>query len=628
MPPPPSHSHSPARKPPSPLLTRIFLRLRDTADEYLERSADHAAGRRDKMGRKTDAWYEHDFQRQRRAKGRDEKRKKREERRRLKGKEEGMMTGGREEAPSEGTTAVEGGGGSRAGGGSHAGGGGSHAGGGGSHAGGGGHAGGSRMEAVSPMPSEHSYNSTGAQVHERKKDIAAKDSEDEDPVSSDDGSRSDDEEGKKAKEPSGGAAAGGSRAGSRAGGSHASGIRGGGHDNDNTEEYNEHEDFDDEYANAEADEPTIIASPEFGKPEDKGSKDLEETAKGTQEQAPESINQNRHGKLPGRTPQTYALSGIRENIGIRPTKTTEKPEGLSRENEARRAEKGKRTSKPKEVPQAKSKAKKAAKPEQHVPQKTQNGPKVDRDASYVGEQMQREWEKFHGMPDNTYYYGAGSRPHYRYGGPPGTARPQFAFSHHQEGPPEHPWRTRSNAHYELYDQIRFAGFSQRPAYEAYTGGILNLDDSRSEVEAGSIPDVTSDSRSRTKSKPKRRGRPAADFSSEDSTSSSDEDSEPSKPPKSRRSKPKPKRRRSPISSEETTSSEDPTSDSIEKSEPTKTRRSRHEKSGEGKGKKQTSKQTPPPDYDDVVDAPPNHYERLGLSEKATAEESVISLEYF
>ncbi|KAI4258162.1 MAG: hypothetical protein LQ352_001319 [Teloschistes flavicans] len=84
------------------ILTRVARRIRDASEEYIERVEDHEAGRRDKYGRKTRAWYEHEYERQRRIKKREVERKEKEERaRRKKGAEGGrgqlvgppMMTG-------------------------------------------------------------------------------------------------------------------------------------------------------------------------------------------------------------------------------------------------------------------------------------------------------------------------------------------------------------------------------------------------------------------------------------------------------------------------------------------------------------------------------------------------------
>lgn len=47
-------------------LTRVAVRLRDSLDEFIERIEDGEAGRRDKYGRKTQLWYDHEYQRKRR----------------------------------------------------------------------------------------------------------------------------------------------------------------------------------------------------------------------------------------------------------------------------------------------------------------------------------------------------------------------------------------------------------------------------------------------------------------------------------------------------------------------------------------------------------------------------------
>ncbi|KAL8712825.1 MAG: hypothetical protein Q9220_003033 [cf. Caloplaca sp. 1 TL-2023] len=580
-------SQSPPRKPPSPFLTRIFARLRDTADEYLERSSDHAAGRRDNLGRKTDAWYQHDFQRQRRAKERDEKRKKREERKSLKREEEGMMMGG---SGVEGTKGVEGGDGS--------------------------HAGGSAKGVVFAMPSHHSMSSVKAQVHTSKTGEGAKDSEDEEAVSSDDGSGSGDEEAKKAAAGAGskaGSRAGGSKAGGSkvGGGSHASGIRGGNYDDDIAEEYNEHEDFDDEYPEAKAEEPTIIKTPDCGNLAGTEGKDLEGTLK--EEKEDEHVTQKSNEKLPDRAPQPYILSGIRETIGVRPAKASGKPD-TSREVKAGEARKGKESSRPREFPGGNPKAKTAANPEQNLPKKQHGHSRADENTSDIRQQMPGSRKESYDMPPQTYSYVKRPQPQNGFAGPSDTARTGFPSHHRQGGPPGDRWRPRSNAHYDHFSTIRAAGFPPKPAYRSYTGGIVDLDDSSSEAEKGSSAEATSHRSSKKNPKSKRRGRPASDSSSEQSTSDSDEVSKPSKSRASRPNKTKSKRRGRSVFSEESTSESD------EDSEPSERKGSRPKKPSQGKGKKPNSKKAPPPKYDDVVDAPPNHYERLGLSEEATAAE--------
>ncbi|KAI4211923.1 MAG: hypothetical protein LQ351_005263 [Letrouitia transgressa] len=47
-------------------LTRVAVRLRDSLDEFIERMEDGEAGRRDKYGRKTQLWHDHEYQRKRR----------------------------------------------------------------------------------------------------------------------------------------------------------------------------------------------------------------------------------------------------------------------------------------------------------------------------------------------------------------------------------------------------------------------------------------------------------------------------------------------------------------------------------------------------------------------------------
>ncbi|KAL9609732.1 MAG: hypothetical protein Q9167_005521 [Letrouitia subvulpina] len=47
-------------------LTRVAVRLRDSLDEFIERMEDGEAGRRDKYGRKTQLWHDHEYQRKQR----------------------------------------------------------------------------------------------------------------------------------------------------------------------------------------------------------------------------------------------------------------------------------------------------------------------------------------------------------------------------------------------------------------------------------------------------------------------------------------------------------------------------------------------------------------------------------
>ncbi|KAL9585894.1 MAG: hypothetical protein Q9212_001251 [Teloschistes hypoglaucus] len=250
-------------------LTRVARRFRDASEEWIEQVEDHEAGRRDKYGRKTRAWYEHDYERQRRIKKREMERKEKEERakRKKEAKAGGtqlaispMMTGlnpfidtadapsrqpeGAAAAPQTGeprqpteSTHGTGSSGTRA------------------------------TRKLSPMPSQSSALSSQARLQpqatqqrakaraqaqaEQSNPPLAKDSKDEeeesDPADSDD----EDEVAKAArvaKEPRTGPAEGA-----------ASGLRGGygGHgrvddNNEDDEEYNEHEDFDDEYTDSDS----------------------------------------------------------------------------------------------------------------------------------------------------------------------------------------------------------------------------------------------------------------------------------------------------------------------------------------------------------------------------------------
>lgn len=262
------------------LFTRLALHVRSACDEWVERIEDSQTGHRDRRGRKTQKWYEREYEIERRRKKRQAKRR---EKQKLEGnggqKQEGKRKesggGGKEQSktkkvtavmtgalgpieeggaittgsdPVEGTVTAEG------------------------------HEGGSDpRDEYSPMPSEHSVSSTQAQVHsqrayERSRSKtksgsvhgAPKDSEDEEASGSSDEesfpeNKGDDKTakaGKAAKKSE--APAGDGKAGS------STGLRGGGvcgiaeldgEDDDEDkwyssgeEEYHEHEALDDEYA--------------------------------------------------------------------------------------------------------------------------------------------------------------------------------------------------------------------------------------------------------------------------------------------------------------------------------------------------------------------------------------------
>ncbi|KAL9589791.1 MAG: hypothetical protein Q9203_001401 [Teloschistes exilis] len=254
-------------------LTRVARRFRDASEEWIEQVEDHEAGRRDKYGRKTQAWYEHDYERQRRIKKREMEMKEKEERAKRKKEAEAggtqlavspMMTGlnpfiDTADAPSrqpEGAAAAPPitGEPMQPTGSTH----------------GAGPSGGWMSTNMSPMPSQISALSSQDRLQplaaqqrakararaqaEQSNPPLTKDSEDEEEVSDLTDSDDEDEVAKAARianEPRTGSAEGA-----------ASGLRGGyGGDgrvkdgNDDVEEYNEHEDFDDEYTDSDKKSP-------------------------------------------------------------------------------------------------------------------------------------------------------------------------------------------------------------------------------------------------------------------------------------------------------------------------------------------------------------------------------------
>ncbi|KAL8807016.1 MAG: hypothetical protein Q9182_000997 [Xanthomendoza sp. 2 TL-2023] len=64
--------HAPKRHP----IIRIANRIRDSMDELIERAEDAETGRRDKNGRKTQKWFEHEYEMTRRRQKREERRKR------------------------------------------------------------------------------------------------------------------------------------------------------------------------------------------------------------------------------------------------------------------------------------------------------------------------------------------------------------------------------------------------------------------------------------------------------------------------------------------------------------------------------------------------------------------------
>lgn len=82
-------------------MTRLAHRLRDACDEWVERAEDHDAGRRDGTGRRTEKWYQHDYEMEKRRRKREGIRREKKERERNAGKDgedgyvEAMMSGGR-----------------------------------------------------------------------------------------------------------------------------------------------------------------------------------------------------------------------------------------------------------------------------------------------------------------------------------------------------------------------------------------------------------------------------------------------------------------------------------------------------------------------------------------------------
>ncbi|KAL8704045.1 MAG: hypothetical protein Q9201_002783 [Fulgogasparrea decipioides] len=322
------------------ILTRVARRVKDACDEWIERVDDHEHGRRDKYGRKNQAWYEHDYERQRARKKREARRKEKEARAKRKKEAEGgggkevidtMMTGAlasdgagshREGRSRDGSdTVVE-----------------EHASGtpkpeeeaaalavveGVLHE----HRpeGGSASRDISPMPSEHSglWMRALAQPQRAKERAQAraraeaerenpplfKDSEDEEPEASDD--EDSDEEGeaakaaKKAEEPAAAAEEG-----------EASGLRGGGFitelgDDESRDdwEYGEHEDFDDEYASSAPPKGVSNAQDKIDghgderQPYHRSKNGLE---------AEEGISYKPYGKMPERSRQPYLGPRMRD----------------------------------------------------------------------------------------------------------------------------------------------------------------------------------------------------------------------------------------------------------------------------------------------------------------------------
>ncbi|KAL8717895.1 MAG: hypothetical protein Q9225_004905 [Loekoesia sp. 1 TL-2023] len=256
-----------------PLLTRLAHRLKDACDEYIERIEDSQSGHRDKYGRKTQLWHEREYERERRRRKREARRKEKEMIEGKGKKIEAVMTGAMPHGGSDGdVTLVE-------------------------EAGLHGdteivsreervedpaHGRGEGGRDISPMPSEHSISSIQAEVHNRRAGERAtaraeagnegpEDSEDEEEEESDEdeSSQEEDEAAEAAKastatrepageEPAASASASGLRGG---GGGEVAGVDEEGSDEDeyfslDEEEYNEHEDFDDEYANTNEQPPS------------------------------------------------------------------------------------------------------------------------------------------------------------------------------------------------------------------------------------------------------------------------------------------------------------------------------------------------------------------------------------
>lgn len=356
------------------ILTRVARRVKDACDEWIERADDHEHGRRDKWGRKNQAWHEHEYERQRRSVKREARRKEKQAQAKRKKEKEGgagevvaaMMTGGR---------------GSIAGGGP-----GSHRGA-GSRDGsdtlvddGGEHApgapkpeeavgappvteeathepgaveeheprarGGPEPRDFSPMPSEHSASSIRARAQPQRAEERAKarakadadrenpplfkDSEDEEAESSDDNSSDEEDEAakaaKKAKKPAAGAGEG-----------EAPGIRGGGDDDEDGEEYSEYEEFDDEYA-ASAQGHSEPAHKNGGEDHDEDEDEDEEPHHKlkSRERRPyhrhmnslegeEGIAHQPWGKMPERSRQPHAGPRFREFAEVHVTETSGNP---------------------------------------------------------------------------------------------------------------------------------------------------------------------------------------------------------------------------------------------------------------------------------------------------------------
>ncbi|KAL9029014.1 MAG: hypothetical protein Q9196_002692 [Gyalolechia fulgens] len=291
-----------------PLLTRIAHRIKDAREEYTERIQDSQSGHRDKYGRKTHLWHEREYEGERRRRKREHKRKEKEMIEGKGKKIEAVMSGAMpkddghvalvEEAGEHGEMPIV-----------------QRAEGSGEH--GVGHegvvgsrrisrmstgyqsrrGGGSGPRDISPMPSEHSFSSIQAQVHNRRATERARaraegrhqrsiDSEDEEEDESDEGSLDEEDEGAEAVKNIQEPAVDGIPL--------ASGLRGGGGGgvaevnredlpedecySFDEKEYNEREDFDGEYLEVGS-QQTVRHSPGLDQEEGKNIRNAQKVHK-------------------------------------------------------------------------------------------------------------------------------------------------------------------------------------------------------------------------------------------------------------------------------------------------------------------------------------------------------------
>ncbi|KAL8943780.1 MAG: hypothetical protein Q9211_000863 [Gyalolechia sp. 1 TL-2023] len=309
-----------------PLLTRIAHRIKDAREEYIERIQDSQSGHRDKYGRKTHLWHEREYERKRQRKKREHKRKEKEMIEGKGKKIEAVMSGAIpkddghvalvEEAGEHGEMPIV----------QRAEGSGEH---GVGHEGVAGSrrisrtstgyqsrsGGGSAPRDISPMPSEHSFSSIQAQVHNRRaaerararaegRDQRPIDSEDEEEDESDEWSLDEEDEGAEAARNTQGPAVDGVPPASRLRGGGGGGVAEVNREDlpedecysFDEKEYNEREDFDGEYFEVGS-QQTVRHSPSLHQEEGKNIRNAQKVHKPLAEEhsQPESSSASNGG---------------------------------------------------------------------------------------------------------------------------------------------------------------------------------------------------------------------------------------------------------------------------------------------------------------------------------------------